>query len=74
MQAAAALPDQDQAAAALIRAEKSAFEHVRKLRDDLMCRRPSGFGLSRQLHERWNAYQEANCAKSFVTRAGDKRG
>jgi signal transduction histidine kinase len=57
MQAAAALADHDQAAAALIRAEKLALERVRKLRDDYMCRRPAGVGLSKQLHERWNAYQ-----------------
>ena len=57
MQAAAALPDHDQAAAALIRAEKTAFERVRKIRDDCICRRPAGIGFSKQLHERWNAYQ-----------------
>jgi hypothetical protein len=54
---AAALPDHDQAATALIRAEKSALEKVRNLRDACICRRPGGVGLSKQLHERWNAYQ-----------------
>jgi signal transduction histidine kinase len=57
MLAAAELPDHDQAAAALIRAEKSAIEQVRQLRDDYVCRRPGGVGLSKQLLERWAAYQ-----------------
>lgn len=57
MQGAAAIPDQDQAAAALIRAEKLALESVRKLRDDCGIRRPTGVGLSKGLHERWDAYQ-----------------
>jgi signal transduction histidine kinase len=57
MQAAAALEDQDQAAAALIRAEKSALESVRRIRDDTLCRRPAGVGLSKTLQERWSAYQ-----------------
>lgn len=57
MQGAAQITDQDQAAAALIRAEKNALERVRKLRDDSGCRRPGGMGLSKSLHERWDAYQ-----------------
>ena len=57
MQGAAAIPDQDQAAAALIRAEKLALERVRKLREDCGLRRPTGVGFSKSLHERWDAYQ-----------------
>ncbi|MDR4493679.1 MAG: hypothetical protein R3B74_04505 [Nitrospirales bacterium] len=57
MQGAAKIKDQDQAAAALIQAEKFALERVRKLRDDFGCRRPAGVGFSKSLHERWEAYQ-----------------
>jgi len=57
LQSAAALPDHDQAAAALIRAEKAAFDAVEKLRERSACRRPAGVGLSKQLHERWSIYQ-----------------
>ena len=57
MREAAAISDQDQAAAALIRAEKVALEHIRKIRDDSGCKRPSGVGLSKGLLERWDAYQ-----------------
>jgi len=57
LQAAAALPDHDQAAAALITAEKTAMESVQKLRDAYVCRRPAGVGLSKSLQERWSAYQ-----------------
>ena len=57
MQRAAAIKDQDQAAAALIRAEKLALEQVRKLRENCVVRRPTGVGFSKSLHERWDAYQ-----------------
>lgn len=57
MQTAAAISDQDQAAVALIRAEKLALERVRKLRDACGIRRPAGVGFSKSLHERWDAYQ-----------------
>jgi signal transduction histidine kinase len=69
MQAAAALPDHDQAAAALIRAEKAALERIRQIRDGFMCRRPAGVGLSKQLHERWNAYQaeRSRIEKEFLS-------
>jgi signal transduction histidine kinase len=58
MQLAAALPDQDQAAAALIRAEKQATETVKTLRLQYSCKKPGGVGLSRELSHRWNLYQE----------------
>lgn len=57
MQGAAAIPDQDQAAAALIRAEKIALEGVRKTREDCGVKRPTGVGFPKSLHERWDAYQ-----------------
>jgi signal transduction histidine kinase len=57
MQAAALLPDQDQAASALIRAERDALERIKALREQFSLRKPSGIGLSRDLQERWHAYQ-----------------
>ncbi len=57
MQAAAALPDQDQAANALIRAEKTALASVRTLREQYSCKKPAGVGLSRDLQDRWIEYQ-----------------
>jgi|CXWL01.1.fsa_nt_gi signal transduction histidine kinase len=57
MQLAATIPDQDQAAAALIRAEKSGLEQMRKIREGCSIRRPIGVGLSKGLHEKWDAYQ-----------------
>ena len=56
MQAAASLQDQDQAASALIRAERSAQEQIRGLREKFNCRKPAGVGLSKDTLQRWNAY------------------
>lgn len=57
MQGAAEIPDQDQAAVALIRAEKLALESVRKIREGCGVKRPIGIGFPKSLHERWDAYQ-----------------
>lgn len=57
LQAAGSLPDHDQAASALIRAERTALEKMRGLSDKYTCRKPAGIGLSRDLKTRWTAYQ-----------------
>lgn len=57
LQAAGGLPDHDQAASALIRAERTAFEKMRTLSDRYTCRKPAGIGLGKDLKSRWAAYQ-----------------
>jgi signal transduction histidine kinase len=57
LQAAGALSDHDQAASALIRAERIALEKMRALSDKYTCKKPAGIGLSKDLKTRWSAYQ-----------------
>jgi len=57
LQAAGGLPDHDQAASALIRAERMAMEKLRTVSDRYTLRKPAGIGLSKDLQTRWAAYQ-----------------
>jgi hypothetical protein len=58
MDAAAKLPDQDKAAAALIRAEQEAITALAGLRQKYTKRRPTGVALGRELQRDWEAYQQ----------------
>ncbi|MDA8151760.1 MAG: ATP-binding protein [Acidithiobacillus sp.] len=56
MDAAAKLPDQDKAAAALIRAEQEAIGTLTRLREKYTKRRPTGVALTKELLRNWDAY------------------
>lgn len=56
MDAAARLPDQDKAAAALIRAEQEAIGALADLRQKYTKKRPSGVALGKELQRDWEAY------------------
>ena len=56
MDAAAALPDQDKAAAALVRAEQEAIGELAKLRQKYTKKRPAGIALGKELQRNWEAY------------------
>jgi signal transduction histidine kinase len=57
MEAASKIPDQDKAAAALIRAEQEAVTSLHALRSAYVRRRPSGIALTRELARDWEGYQ-----------------
>lgn len=56
MDAASRLPDQDKAAAALIRAEQEAISTLAELRQRYTRKRPTGVALGRELQRDWDAY------------------
>lgn len=56
MDAASRLPDQDKAAAALIRAEQEAISSLAELRQKYTKKRPTGVALGRDLQRDWDAY------------------
>lgn len=56
MDAASHLPDQDKAAAALIRAEQEAITALASLRQRYTRKRPTGVALGRELQRDWDAY------------------
>jgi signal transduction histidine kinase len=56
MEAASKLADKDQAAAALIRAEKEAVGRLQELRESYAVKRPGGVGLTKALRRDWDAY------------------
>lgn len=56
MDAAAKLPDQDKAAATLIRAEQEAISALALLRQKYTKKRPAGIALGRELQRDWDAY------------------
>lgn len=56
MDAAAKQPDQDKAAAALIRAEQEAIGSLAELRQKYTKKRPAGVGLGKELQREWDAY------------------
>jgi signal transduction histidine kinase len=56
MDAAAKLPDQDKAAATLIRAEQEAISALAELRQKYTKKRPAGIALGRELQRDWDAY------------------
>lgn len=58
MDAASRLPDQDKAAAALIRAEQEAITALSELRKRYTKKRPTGVALGRELQRDWNAYTD----------------
>lgn len=57
MEAASRIPDQDKAAAALIRAEQDAVTQLNQLRAKYTRRRPSGVALTRDLSRDGDGYQ-----------------
>lgn len=58
MEAASKLEDKDQAAAALIRAEKEAVQRLQTLRESYNIKKPTGVGLTKALRKEWDAYLE----------------
>lgn len=56
MEAASKLDDKDQAAAALIRAEKEAVGRLQDLRECYGVKKPPGVGLTKALRKEWDAY------------------
>jgi len=56
MEAASKLADKDQAAAALIRAEKEAVGRLQEIRESYAVKRPGGVGLTKALRKDWDAY------------------
>lgn len=56
MDAASKLPDQDKAAAALIRAEQEAISSLASLRQKYTRKRPTGVALGRELQRDWEGY------------------
>ena len=56
MDAASRLPDQDKAAAALIRAEQNAISALSEIRQRYTRKRPTGVALGRELQRDWDAY------------------
>lgn len=57
MEGASRLPDQDKAAAALIRAEQEALTQLSQLRAKYTRRKPAGVALTRELTRDWEGYQ-----------------
>lgn len=56
MDSASKVPDQDKAAAALIRAEQEALLKLSELRKGLTVKRPAGVGLTKSLTRDWESY------------------
>lgn len=60
MQAASKIPDQDKAAASLIRAEQEATAVLTDLRKDYSRKKPAGVALGKALTSDWEAYLTEN--------------
>lgn len=56
MEAASKIPDQDKAAASLVRAEQDAVDSLTRLRLEYNRKKPSGVALTKSLASDWNAY------------------